>query len=173
VEFGVSRDFVSELINMEMQFPFLSMMSGLSQSTASIAAPYVWSLILSLATLLVSIVLLYIARFSARLEIKDLGALRSMFDRFPAWGKRASWAQQNSFEAFTIHAPAALLAAVAVLSGHTLPAVAVAVAWAHPVLRVAYISAYLFNVSIARSVTWFLGLLCSGMLYGMGLQALM
>ena len=149
------------------------MMTDLSQSSASIAAPYVWSLLLSFATLLISIILLYIARFSARLEIKDLSALRSMFDRFPAWGKRASWAQQNSFEAFTIHAPAALLAVIAVLSGHALPAITVAAAWAHPVLRVVYIIAYLFNVPMARSVAWLLGLMCSGILYGIGLGGLM
>ena len=148
-------------------------MTNLSQSSASIAAPYVWSLLLSFATLLFSIILLYIARFSARLEIKDLSALRSMFDRFPAWGKRASWAQQNSFEAFTIHAPAALLAVIAVLSGHSLPAITVAAAWAHPVLRVVYIVAYLFNVPMARSVAWLLGLMCSGILYGIGLGGLM
>ena len=146
-------------------------MSDLPQSTASIVAPYVWSLILSFATLLLSIVLLYIARFTAGLEIKDLGALRSMFDRFPAWGKRASWAQQNSFEAFTIHAPSAVLAVVAVLNGYALPAITVVVALAHPVLRVVYIIAYLFNIPIARSVAWFLGLLCSGILYGVGLGA--
>ena len=139
---------------------------------ASSATPYVWSLILSFAALLISIILLYAARFRARLEVKDLAALRSMFDRFPAWGKRASWAQQNSFEAFAMHAPAALLAVVAVLNGHALPGIAVAVALAHPVLRVAYISAYLLNVPIARSVAWFLGLLCSGILYGVGLEAL-
>ena len=146
-------------------------MSDLSQSTALIVAPYVWSLILSFATLLLSIILLYIARFTAGLEIKDLGALRSMFDRFPAWGKRASWAQQNSFEAFTIHAPSAVLAVVAVLNGYALPVITVVVALAHPVLRVFYIIAYLFNVPIARSVAWFLGLLCSGILYGVGLGA--
>ena len=148
-------------------------MSDLSQAPALSSAPYLWSLMLSFGALLFSIILLYIARFSARLEFKDLGSLRSMFDRFPAWGKRASWAQQNSFEAFTIHAPAALLAVVAVLSGQALPAITVVVAWAHPVLRVAYIFAYLFNVPIARSVAWFLGLLCSGILYGVGLGALM
>ena len=138
---------------------------------ASSVAPYVWSLILSSAALLISIVLLYIARFSAKLEVKGLAALRSMFDRFPAWGKRASWAQQNSFEAFTVHAPATLLAVVAVLSGHPLPGIAVAAAWAHPVLRIAYISAYLFNVPLARSLAWFLGMLCSGILYGVGFGA--
>ena len=148
-------------------------MSDLSQAPALSSAPYLWSLMLSFGALLFSIILLYIARFSARLEFKDLGSLRSMFDRFPAWGKRASWAQQNSFEAFTIHAPAALLAVVAVLSGQALPVISVVVAWAHPVLRIAYIFAYLFNVPIARSVAWFLGLLCSGILYGVGLGALM
>ena len=148
-------------------------MSDLSQVPALSSAPYLWSLMLSFGALLFSIILLYIARFSARLEFKDLGSLRSMFDRFPAWGKRVSWAQQNSFEAFTIHAPAALLAVVAVLSGQALPVISVVVAWAHPVLRVAYIFAYLFNVPIARSVAWFLGLLCSGILYGVGLGALM
>ena len=148
-------------------------MSDLSQAPALSSAPYLWSLVLSFGALLFSIILLYIARFSARLEFKDLGSLRSMFDRFPAWGKRVSWAQQNSFEAFTIHAPAALLAVVAVLSGQALPVISVVVAWAHPVLRVAYIFAYLFNVPIARSVAWLLGLLCSGILYGVGLGALM
>ena len=148
-------------------------MSDLSQVPALSSAPYLWSLMLSFGALLFSIILLYIARFSARLEFKDLGSLRSMFDRFPAWGKRLSWAQQNSFEAFTIHAPAALLAVVAVMSGQALPVISVVVAWAHPVLRVAYIFAYLFNVPIARSVAWFLGLLCSGILYGVGLGALM
>ena len=128
---------------------------------------------LSFGALLFSIILLYIARFSARLEFKDLGSLRSMFDRFPAWGKRASWAQQNSFEAFTVHAPAALLAVVVVLNGRALPGIADAVAYAHPALRVAYIAAYLFNVPIARSVVWFLGLLCSRILYGVGLGALL
>ena len=137
----------------------------------SVAAPYLWSLVLSFAALLISIILLYIARFSSRLEIKDLAALRSMFDRFPAWGKRASWAQQNSFEAFAIHAPAALLAVVAVLNGQSLPLITVAAAWAHPALRIVYISAYLFNVPVARSLAWFLGLLCSGVLYGVGLGA--
>ena len=148
-------------------------MSDLSQAPALSSAPYLWSLVLSFGALLFSIILLYIARFSARLEFKDLGSLRSMFDRFPAWGKRVSWSQQNSFEAFTIHAPAALLAVVAVLSGQALPVISVVVAWAHPVLRVVYIFAYLFNVPIARSVAWFLGLLCSGILYGVGLGVLL
>lgn len=148
-------------------------MTDSSQIAIASATPYVWSLVLSLGTLLISIVLIYIARFQAKLEIKDLAALRTMFDRYPAWGKRASWAQQNSFEAFTIHAPAALLAVMASFNGETLPAITIYAAMAHPVFRVAYISAYVFNVPFARSTAWMLGLLCSGVLYAAGLNALM
>jgi uncharacterized MAPEG superfamily protein len=70
-------------------------MAALSHSSVVSTTPYVWSLVLSLGTLLISIILIYIARFQAKLEIKDLAALRTMFDRYPAWGKRASWAQQT------------------------------------------------------------------------------
>ena len=148
-------------------------MEDLTQQVVSSASPYLWSLVLAFATVLISIALLYLARFSAKLEVKDLADLRSMFDRFPAWGKRASWAQQNSFEAFSLHAPAALLAAIAALNGQTLPSVASLAAFAYPVLRLAYICAYVFNVPLARSLCWLLGLLCSGVLYGVGLSALL
>ena len=57
-------------------------MSDLSQAPAFSSAPYLWSLILSFGALRFSIILLYIVRFSARLEFKDLGSLRSMFDLF-------------------------------------------------------------------------------------------
>ena len=146
-------------------------MTNLSQQVASSVSPYVWSLVLAFATVLISIALLYLARFSANLEVKDLADLRSMFDRFPAWGKRASWAQQNSFEAFSLHAPAALLAGVAALNGQTLPSIASLAAFTYPAFRVAYICAYVFNVPLARSLSWLLGLLCSGILYGVGLSA--
>jgi|TARA_A100001011_G_scaffold303372_1_gene317370 uncharacterized MAPEG superfamily protein len=148
-------------------------MAALSHSSVVSTTPYVWSLVLSLGTLLISIILIYIARFQAKLEIKDLAALRTMFDRYPAWGKRASWAQQNSFESFTIHAPAALLAVIASFNGQTLPVITLYAALAHPLFRVAYISAYVFNVPLARSVFWMLGLLCSGILYFTGFSALM
>ena len=148
-------------------------MTALSHSSVVSTTPYVWSLVLSLGTLLISIILIYIARFQAKLEIKDLAALRTMFDRYPAWGKRASWAQQNSFESFTIHAPAALLAVIASFNGQTLPVITLYAALAHPLFRVAYISAYVFNVPLARSVFWMLCLVCSGILYFTGFNALM
>jgi uncharacterized MAPEG superfamily protein len=92
-----------------------------------------------------------------------------MFDRLPAWGKRASWAHQNSFEAFSLHAPAALLCLVA---GVDAP-VAIAAAWLHPLLRLVYIPAYVANVPPLRALCWAAGLLCSGLLYVEGLKAIL
>ncbi|MEB3254592.1 MAG: MAPEG family protein, partial [Synechococcus sp.] len=96
-------------------------MSVLQLFTATDAAPYAWSLVLSGSTVIASIIPLGAARSAANFEMKDMAAPRAMFDRFPAWGKRASWAHQNSFEAFTLHAPAALLALMAVQSSGALP----------------------------------------------------
>ena len=89
-------------------------MSLLQMFTATPAAPFAWSLVLSGGSVVASIIPLGAARSAANFEIKDMAAPRAMFDRYPSWGKRASWAHQNSFEAFTLHAPAALLALLAV-----------------------------------------------------------
>ena len=125
-------------------------MSLLQLFTATEAAPYAWSLVLSGGTVVASLIPLGAARSAANFEMKDMAAPRAMFERFPAWGKRASWAHQNSFEAFTLHAPAALLALIAVLQTGALPVTAIVAAFAHPVLRLAYIAAYVGNVPPAR-----------------------
>jgi uncharacterized MAPEG superfamily protein len=92
-----------------------------------------------------------------------------MFERLPAWGKRASWAHQNSFEAFGLHAPACLLALQAGAGG---PLVVVA-ALLQPLLRLAYIGAYVGNVPLLRSLCWAGGLLCTAALYLEGLRAVL
>ncbi|AII42697.1 mapeg family protein [Synechococcus sp. KORDI-100] len=148
-------------------------MSLLQLFTATDAAPFSWSLVLSGGTVIASIIPLGAARSAANFEMKDMAAPRAMFERFPAWGKRASWAHQNSFEAFTLQAPAALLALIAAQQTGPLPAMAVVAAFAHPVLRLAYIAAYVGNVPPARGLCWATGLLCSGILYSEGLKALL
>ena len=109
-------------------------MSLLQLFTATDAAPYAWSLVLAGGSVVASIIPLGAARSAANFEMKDMAAPRAMFDRFPAWGKRASWAHQNCFEAFTLHAPAALLALIAVIQTGPLPGTAVVAALAHPAL---------------------------------------
>ena len=147
-------------------------MSLLQMFTATPAAPFAWSLVLSGGSVVASILPLGAARSAANFEMKDMAAPRAMFDRYPAWGKRASWAHQNSFEAFTLHAPAALLALMAVIQGASLPTTAVIAAFTQPVLRLAYIAAYVGNVPPARGLCWASGLVCTGILYSEGLKAL-
>ncbi len=132
-------------------------------------APYAWSLLLSGAVVLASLVPLGAARSQADFQLADLAAPRAMFERLPAWGQRASWAHQNSFEAFTLHAPAALLC---LLAGVDAP-LAIAAAWLHPLLRLLYIPAYVANVPPLRALCWATGLACSGLLYLEGLRAVL
>jgi uncharacterized MAPEG superfamily protein len=133
------------------------------------AVPLAWSLALAGAVVLLSTVPLGAARSQADFSLEDLQAPRAMFERLPAWGKRASWAHQNSFEAFTLHAPAVLLCLVAGAAG---PAV-VAAAWLHPALRLAYLGAYIGNLAPVRGLCWAAGVLCSGILYVAGLRAVL
>ena len=131
-------------------------------------APFALSLLLAAGVVVFSIVPLGAARSQANFQLADLAAPRAMFDRLPAWGKRAAWAHQNCFEAFTLHAPAALLC---LLAGVTSP-IAIAAAWINPALRLAYISAYVGNVPPLRGLCWAVGLTCTGVLYVEGLRAL-
>ena len=130
-------------------------------------APFAWSLLLAAGVVVFSTVPLGAARSQANFQMEDLAAPRAMFERLPAWGKRAAWAHQNCFEALTLHAPAALLCLVAGVGSP----VALAAAWIHPALRLAYIGVYVGNVPAVRGLCWAGGLVCTGVLYAEGLKA--
>lgn len=148
-------------------------MDLLSLFTGNAAAPFAWSLVLAGAVVIASIVPLGAARSQADFTMADMGAPRAMFERLPAWGQRASWAHQNSFEAFSLHAPAALLALIAVLQGGTLPGLATVAALLQPALRLLYIGAYVGNLPPVRGLCWASALTCTGILYGEALKALL
>jgi uncharacterized MAPEG superfamily protein len=128
-----------------------------------------WALLLAAGVVVASLVPLGAARSQADFTLADLGAPRAMFERLPAWGKRANWAHQNSFEAFTLFAPACLLALVTGVHG-TL-AGALALAW--PVLRLGYIGAYVADLAPLRSLCWAGAMVCTGVLYLEGLRAVL
>ena len=132
-------------------------------------APFAWSLLLAAGVVVFSTVPLGAARSQANFQMDDLAAPRAMFERLPAWGKRAAWAHQNCFEALTLHAPAALLCLVAGVGSP----VALAAAWIHPALRLAYIGVYVGNVPAVRGLCWAGGLVCTGVLYAEGLKAVL
>ncbi len=136
-------------------------------------APFAWSLVLSGAVVILSLIPLAAGRAKADFAPADLAAPRAMFERLPAWGKRANWAHQNSFEAFTLHAPACLLVLIAAPNLTATVGISAIAAWLHPLLRLGYIGAYVANVPPLRSLCWAGGILCTGLLYSEGLRALL
>ena len=128
---------------------------------------FAWSLFLSAGVVVSSLVPLGAARSKADFQLSDLAAPRAMAERLPDWGKRANWAHLNSFEAFTLYAPAALICLIA---GVTSP-VAIAAAWIYPALRLGYIAAYVANLPPVRSLCWAGAMTCGGLLYWEGLQS--
>ncbi|MCP9772233.1 MAPEG family protein [Synechococcus sp. Tobar12-5m-g] len=137
------------------------------------SAPFAWSLVLSAAVVVLSLVPLGAGRSKADFTPSDLAAPRAMFERLPAWGKRASWAHQNSFEALTLHAPACLLCLLAAPAVVAASPLAVVAAWLHPALRLAYIGAYVANLPPLRSLCWIGALLSTALLYSEGLKAVL
>jgi uncharacterized MAPEG superfamily protein len=130
-------------------------------------ASFAWSLLLAAGVVVGSLVPLGAARSQANFQLSDLAAPRAMADRLPEWGKRANWAHLNSFEAFSLFAPAALLCLITQVHNP----VATAAAWLYPGLRLAYIAAYVANLPPLRSLCWASAMVCTGLLYLEGLKA--
>ena len=152
-------------------FALIVFITDLLTQTAS--APYALSLVFSGAVVIASIIPLGAARSQADFTLDDMKAPRAMFERLPDWGKRASWAHQNSFEAFSLHAPATLLALIAVLQIGELQGLALPAALLHPVLRLIYLPAYVANLPPLRGLCWAGALLCTGIVYLEGIKALL
>ena len=129
---------------------------------------FAWSLCLAAGVVVASLIPLGAARSQADFTVADLAAPRAMFERLPEWGKRANWAHLNSFEAFVLFAPAALLCLIVKVDSTA----AVAAAWIYPVLRLAYIAAYVANLPPLRSLCWAGAMTCTGILYVNGLTHL-
>ena len=161
---------------MFLPLPSQALLAAVSLSVTplgSVGAAYAWSLVLAGAVVVASLIPLGAARSQADFTAADLAAPRAMFERLPAWGKRANWAHQNCFEAFSLHAPACLLALVAARGGSATATLALVAAWLHPALRLGYIGAYVANLPPLRSLCWAGGILCTAILYSEGLRGVL
>ena len=161
---------------MLLPLPSQALLAAVSLSVTplgSVGAAYAWSLVLSGAVVVASLIPLGAARSQADFTPADLAAPRAMFERLPAWGKRANWAHQNCFEAFSLHAPACLLALMAARGGSAPATLALVAAWLHPALRLGYIGAYVANLPPLRSLCWAGGILCTAILYSEGLRGVL
>jgi uncharacterized MAPEG superfamily protein len=118
-----------------------------------------------LYSILAAFILIYIPFMIvgyARLQIGyDTSAPREMFDRLPAYAKRASWAHQNAFETFMPFAAAAILAYVTGVNSSLAAGAAIAFVIARSLYPIFYIS----NIPIARSLVFGIGTLSTVTLF--------
>ncbi|MBW4594309.1 MAG: MAPEG family protein [Brasilonema angustatum HA4187-MV1] len=95
----------------------------------------------------------------------DLSTPRAMFDKLPPYAQRATWAHQNSYEAFMIFSAAALMAYVT----GVFSTLAVGAAIAFLVARLLYSVFYILNIPVLRSLMFGIGSLGSATLIVMSI----
>jgi uncharacterized MAPEG superfamily protein len=95
-------------------------------------------------------VLVAITRFQVGF---DISAPRATFDTLPDYGKRASWAHQNSWEAFILYSAAALMA----YATHQESPTIINCAIGFIVARLFYSIFYIINFPIGRSLMFGIG----------------
>jgi uncharacterized MAPEG superfamily protein len=83
----------------------------------------------------------------------DQSAPRAMFDKMPPYAQRATWAHQNSFEAFMLFSAAALMAYVTGVTSNLAEYAAIAFVGA----RFLYSIFYIVNIPLARSLMFVIG----------------
>lgn len=103
----------------------------------------------SIAAAAVLIYLPFLVVGYARVRVGyDVSAPRAMFDKLPPYGQRATWAHQNSFEAFIVFSAAALMAYVTGVTSQ----IAIWAAIAFVVARLLYSIFYILNIPLLRSL---------------------
>jgi uncharacterized MAPEG superfamily protein len=91
----------------------------------------------------------------------DNRAPREFLTTLEGWGKRANWAQANSFEAFPLFAAAVLVAHARGADQATVDLLALGFIAA----RLVYGSFYIFDLAALRSLAWTAGIGCAVALF--------
>ncbi|MEA5623324.1 MAPEG family protein [Nostoc sp. UHCC 0251] len=112
------------------------------------------------AAVLIYVPFLLVAYARARIGYEMLSTPRAMFDKLPPYAQRATWAHQNTFEAFMVFAAAALMAYVTGVNSSTGQVAAIAFV----VARLLYSIFYILNIPLLRSLMFAIGILSSGTL---------
>jgi uncharacterized MAPEG superfamily protein len=97
----------------------------------------------------------------------DISAPRALFDKLPDYGKRATWAHQNSFETFMIYSAAALMAVVT----HQSSSLANNCAIAFVIARFFYSIFYIVNIPLGRSLMFGIGSVATYTLMAMSITS--
>jgi uncharacterized MAPEG superfamily protein len=115
-----------------------------------------------------SVYIPYIVVAYARWQVGyDMAAPRALFDQLPDYGKRATWAHQNSWEAFAIFTAAALMAYST--GQFSEPARWAAIVWIPA--RFLFSLAYILNIPPLRSLMYGIGSICSFTLMALSISS--
>ncbi|MEA5581189.1 MAPEG family protein [Nodularia harveyana UHCC-0300] len=112
------------------------------------------------AAVLIYLPFLLVAYARVQIGYEALATPRAKFDQLPPYAQRATWAHQNSFEAFMLFATAALMAYVTGVNSQ----IAVVAAIAFVVVRLLYSIFYILNIPLLRSLMFAIGSLGSATL---------
>ncbi|MBE9055427.1 MAPEG family protein [Sphaerospermopsis sp. LEGE 08334] len=129
-------------------------------SLLQLPIPAIFLYSIAAAAVLIYVPFLFVAYGRAQVGF-DLSAPRAMFDKLPPYAQRATWAHQNSFEAFIIFSAASLMAYVC---GVNTPLAAMA-AIAFIPARLLYSIFYIANIPILRSLMFGIGSFSSATLF--------
>jgi uncharacterized MAPEG superfamily protein len=111
-------------------------------------------LLLGIAGAAVCVYFPFFAVGAARVQAGyDPAAPRSMFDKLPDWGQRATWAHQNGWESFMLFTAAALMAYVSGTEDGNIRIAVIAYLGA----RVLFSVFYIVNQPILRSMMFAIG----------------
>jgi uncharacterized MAPEG superfamily protein len=122
---------------------------------------------IAIAAILIYVPFLVVAY--GRLQVGyNAAAPQTLFDKLPAYSQRATWAHRNSFESFTLFAPAAL---IAYITGQDTALVAGA-AIAYLLARLLYSVFYILNVPLLRSLMFAIGTTSISILFGVSLLSI-
>ncbi|MEH2140211.1 MAPEG family protein [Nostoc sp.] len=112
------------------------------------------------AAVLIYLPFLVVAYARVRIGKEMLSTPRAMVDKLPPYAQRATWAHQNTFEAFMVFAAAALMAYVTGVNSYTAQVAAIAFV----VARLLYSIFYILNIPLLRSLMFAIGILGSATL---------
>lgn len=110
--------------------------------------------------LLIYLPFLLVAYARVQIGYQALATPRAVFDKLPPYAQRATWAHQNSLEAFMLFAIAALMAYITGV--HSTTATVAAIAFV--VARLLYSISYILNIPLLRSLMFAIGSLSSAIL---------
>ncbi|MCL6752241.1 MAPEG family protein [Nostoc sp. CCCryo 231-06] len=112
------------------------------------------------AAVLIYLPFLVVAYARVRIGKEMFSTPRAMVDKLPPYAQRATWAHQNTFEAFMVFAAAALMAYVTGVNS----SIAQVAAIAFVVARFLYSIFYILNIPLLRSLMFAIGILGSATL---------